>query len=370
MTAFQPLGLDALFALTLPAVEFAVDGLVPLGAATLLTAREKAGKGLLCIDACASVAFEEPFLDRAVKAGPAVYAAAEEAVRDVRARIETRVGARRDGPLFTLPLDGSTDDRLDLGDGDSLQRLANMVTTVKPVVVVLDVLRELHTGFENESDSMSPLLRPLRQMAHGLDFALTVTHHQNKGGTFRGSTAIRAAFDVELAMTPDDDAAGGEMAAWLDVVGRFGPRQRLRIRLGEGLRWMPTTPSVALGADTLPGRIVTYVAGTEAGATAAEIAHGLTTSAVPVALRTIQNTIGIMLRQTPPPVVADGSGTRGNPRRFRVPQPELRPELFPQASPPRGREPWEQSADSSRLFREPSGTVREESDAECEEFAL
>src|SRR5690348_4300651 len=93
---FTPLALHELFALDLPEVEWAVDGILPLGSAGLLSAREKAGKGLLTIDLCASIAHGEPFLDRAVREGPTIYCAAEEHLRDVRERIATRVGDRRD----------------------------------------------------------------------------------------------------------------------------------------------------------------------------------------------------------------------------------------------------------------------------------
>ena len=51
---------------------------------------------------------------------------------------------------------------------------------------------------------MAPLLKPLRQLAHHRNLALVVNHHQNRGGTFRGSTAIRAAFDQEWAFTRTD----------------------------------------------------------------------------------------------------------------------------------------------------------------------
>src|SRR5215213_771960 len=141
---FEPLSLEALFAFELPDREDAVDGLLPLGAACLLSGREKSGKGLITLDLCAAVALAEPFLDRAVREGPAIYCAAEEDTRDVRARVDARIGDRRDAPFFILPLDGSTDDRLRLDDPFSMQKLWNMIETIQPVVVVLDTLRELH----------------------------------------------------------------------------------------------------------------------------------------------------------------------------------------------------------------------------------
>jgi RecA-family ATPase len=193
---FEPLSLDALFALELPETEYVVEEILPQGALFLLSAREKAGKGLLAIDLCASVAFGEPFLDRAVLEGPAIYCAAEERIQDVRDRVAARVGDRRDAPLLILPLDGSTEDRLRLEDPDGLQRLAYMISEFQPRLVVLDTLRELHNCHEDFSDEMGPLLRPIRQMAHGTNTTIGLNHHHNRAGSFRGSTAILAACDL------------------------------------------------------------------------------------------------------------------------------------------------------------------------------
>ena len=103
------------------------------------------------------------------------------------------------------------------------------------MLVVLDTLRELHTSQEDRSDEMGPLLRPVRQLAHQTGTTILVNHHQNRGGTFRGSTAIRAAFDLEWAFTrTDDDDEAGDPKGTLKVEGRHGPRTILKVRLGHG----------------------------------------------------------------------------------------------------------------------------------------
>src|SRR5215207_2841531 len=118
---FQPLSPDSLFALELPKLEYAIDEHLPMGTACLLSGREKAGKGLMALDACASIAIGETFLGREVRQGGAIYCAAEEHIRDVRDRVADRIGDRRDVPLYILPLDGSTGDRLRLDDPESMQ---------------------------------------------------------------------------------------------------------------------------------------------------------------------------------------------------------------------------------------------------------
>lgn len=309
-TGFQPLSLTELFSLVLPDVEYVVDELLPLGHACLLSAREKAGKGLLAIDLCASVALGEPFLDRATLEGPAIYAAAEEQVRDVRARIAARIGDRRNAPLYVLPLDGSTGDRLDLGDPAAMQKLWDMVATTRPVLVVLDVLRELHDRTEDSSDEMGPLLRPLRQLAHETNTALVVTHHQRKAGGFRGSTAIKAAFDAEWSLSSDAADSDGPPGGMLRVEGRHGPRVTVRIRFGDGGRWALGTPAVA---DLIaPDRIVLHLDEVNDWRTAREIA---TETGKP--LKTVQNELSRLRATDPCPIAIAGTGRKGDPTRYR-----------------------------------------------------
>ncbi len=309
--AFQPLSLDALFALDLAEPEWTVDGLLPLGAAALLSAREKAGKGLLTIDLCASVAAGEPFLDRAVREGTAIYCAAEEHVRDVRARIAARLGDRRQAPLYVLPLDGSTDDRLKLEDPGAMTRLAGMIAAHEPVLIVLDTLRELHDGQEDSSDDMVWRLRPLRQMAHQTNTTILVNHHQNKLGGFRGSTAIRAAFDLEWAFNRTDSEGDGPATGRLQVEGRHGPRESVHVRLGDGLRWEPANAMPMLVEANIRERIITHLGRTNGAMAAKEIA-----AALGVAPKTVQNALAAMAKEEPRPVAIEGAGTKNDPRRF------------------------------------------------------
>ncbi|MDP9369203.1 MAG: helicase RepA family protein [Chloroflexota bacterium] len=318
--AFQPLSLDALFALDLAEPDWTVDRLLPLGAAALLSAREKAGKGLLTIDLCACVATGEPFLDRAVREGTAIYCAAEEHVRDVRARIAARLGHRRDAPLYVLPLDGSTDDRLKLEDPGTMVRLAGMIAAHEPVLIVLDTLRELHDGQEDSSDDMVWRLRPVRQMAHQTNTTILVNHHQNKLGGFRGSTAIRAAFDLEWAFNRTDGDGDGPATGKLQVEGRHGPRETVHVRLGDGLRWEPANAVPLLAEPNIRERIIAHLGTTNGAKTAKEIADGL--GAAP---KTVQNALAEMAKDEPHPVAIEGAGTKNDPRRYR----SLSPTLWP-----------------------------------------
>jgi len=309
---FVPLSLDKLFALELPEVEYVVEEILPTDSAGLLSGREKSGKGLLALDLCASVALAEPFLGRAVKEGPAIYCAAEENIRDVRVRVATRIGARRDAPLYILPLDGSTDDRLQLEDPAGMQRLLGMVETIEPRLLVLDTLRELHASQEDRSDEMGPLLRPVRQLAHYTGTTVLVNHHQNRSGTFRGSTAIRAAFDLEWAFArTDGDDEEGDPTGTLRVEGRHGPRSILKVRLGQGLRWEIDEAVVAPRDPAARERILAYLDKVNDWQTADEVS-----TRTGITPKTVQNVLAAMRKESPPPFANAGTGTKNDPRRY------------------------------------------------------
>ena len=315
MRALRPLTLDELFSLEMPPVAYVVDGILPRGSLTLHAAREKAGKSLQGIDLCASVALGESFLDRAVRQGAALYVPAEENLRDVRTRIETRLAGWRDAPLLTLPVNGATEDRVRLDDAESVAALHRLIIEIDPDVVYLDPFRELHNLAEDSADMMGPLLRPLRQIAHETDTAVVLAHHMGRqSGQARGSTAIRASCDQEWAFTrtdDDGDSDAGGAAGRLVVEGRFGPRQTIGIRLGDGLRWQPSSLVLVEPTTSVRSRILAFLTDADAWHAAEAIAAG-----IGVALKTTQNSLSAMNREQPCPVAREGTGKRGDPRRY------------------------------------------------------
>lgn len=319
LAPFVPLTLDQLFALNLPEITYLVDELLPQGAACLFSAREKAGKGLLTIDLCVSIALGVPFLDRPVQEGPAIYGAAEENLRDVRARVEARLGARRDAPLYVLPLDGSTGDRLKLDDLEAMQRLLGMIQQIQPALVVLDTLRELHDRREDLSDEMGPLVRPLRQIAHETNTTIVLNHHHRKSGGPRGSTAILAACDLGWTFSrTDEEQESGPIRATLRVEGRHGPRTVMNIRLGEGLRWEPNHLIAPSPEPGVRGRILAYLEMVTTWQSAGEIAQG-----TGIKLKTTQNVLAELVQESPHPLAVRGAGTKNAPRQYRTRSPRL-----------------------------------------------
>jgi len=320
--AFSPLTLEDLAAIQIPELEYVVDGLLPDASLTLFSAREKTGKGLMTVDLCVSVAFEEPFLGRATLGGPAIYIAAEESIGLVRDRAFTRAGDRRDKNFLVLPLNGFTDDRLRLDDPDSMQRLQNMMREHEPRVIVIDTLREVHDRAENDSDEMGPLIRPLRQLSHADRCSIVLNHHQNRQNSFRGSTAILAACDQEWNLQRTDGEDSTVPTGTLFVMGRFGPKVVVHVRFPEGGRgrWEVTDAPTVFGESGLAVRIIAALRGAGRPVTVREI-YGMLTPQPE--LKTVQNAVSSMINRKPAALASVGLGKKNDPRRFLPIDPEL-----------------------------------------------
>jgi len=313
-----PISLPEMKAMDIKDPEWLVDGLIVAGSATILTGREKSGKGLLSIDLACSLASDMPWIGRAVMGGPVIYLALEESIRTLRDRILKWTEGRTDIPLYIISADGSTDDSFAVEDPDRIEDLINVIRMIDPVLVIIDTLRESHSGREDSSDDMAPRLRPIRQIAHQLDVTLIVTHHQSKmAGASRGSTAIRASFDDEIAFTRTDEESDTTIAGRLRVEGRNVPKQTVYINFEpESARWsvnnLPEEQDVSLR-----GRIRHLLEDENTWLSAREIAEKLPNTK----LKTVQNELSRLVKDRS--VVTSGAGTKSAPRKYSSPNRRL-----------------------------------------------
>lgn len=105
-----------------------------------------------------------------------------------------------------------------LHDTPALKELEAALRTLKPDLVILDPLAELHNGEENDNTVLRLVIARMRQIARDHDCAIGLLHHTRKGGTagdvdaVRGASALvaagRAAFTV-FPMTAEEAEALG-----------------------------------------------------------------------------------------------------------------------------------------------------------------
>lgn len=157
----------------------------------------KCCKSWLGLDMAVSVASGTPCMDRfAVDAkGPALVFLAEDALPNVRARVDAICQHRRlDVDQLDLHVITSSVLRLDL-QGDQ-RRLAAAVKKYKPRLLLLDPLVRLHRLDENSASEISGLLGYLRQLQRWANVAVVLVHHASKKQRAQPGQALRGSSDL------------------------------------------------------------------------------------------------------------------------------------------------------------------------------
>jgi hypothetical protein len=316
MRRYEVLSRNDFMQLEVPPIVFLVDGILVSGSATLFSAREKAGKGLFLIDLAVSIATGTPFLDRAVMEGSVIYAALEENAATIQNRLRARDKGDGGYPLYVLRLDGSVEGQeFQLDRNEDIAGLLELIEEIQPVLVIIDPLREAHSGRENESDDMAPRLRAIRAVSHQTNTAIIVSHHAGKAsGTFRGSTAIRASFDDELQFTREDNDTESGIRGVLRAEGRNLQKVVEHIAFNsDDFRWVVTSAPPVEIVQNMRRRILHVLHDSDDWMDAKALAD-----AIPGAkLGSIQNELTRMLREKPRPFAVNSKSPRkGAPRKY------------------------------------------------------
>jgi RecA-family ATPase len=271
-----PQRLDILKALetTPPTPDFVLPGL-PIGTVGAVVAPGATGKTLFLLQVCAAVATGTPVLGGLFEtstepAAPAkvVLVVAEETMDVMHARLHAAVaqllGQTPDLPkadklrlrdslaehLHVYPLAGTFRMLLDGRDPSGQDGLAALRRLSEGSrLVVIDPLRQFHTGDENDSWAMTSALQDLQVVASGGPRAVLVAHHTNKAATLsgqgdragasRGSAAFTDAVRWQLNLSAlDDDLARDYSIASGEL------RHHVRADLSKANYLPPQTPVV------------------------------------------------------------------------------------------------------------------------------
>jgi len=189
-----------------PERHWLIDGLWADQAVGIVGGEPKCCKSFLALDMAVAVASGAPCLRRfpVMRRGRVLLFAAEDALHVVRERLEGICGAagvrlvELDIQVITAPTV-----RLDLGADQ--QRLTETVSSLRPVLLVLDPFVRLHRIDENASADVAPLLAYLRDLQRRFALAVALVHHARKGAArlrdgqaLRGSSEFHAWGDSNL----------------------------------------------------------------------------------------------------------------------------------------------------------------------------
>ena len=164
-------------------------------------------------------------------------------------------------PLIEVDRDGIGIETPSMGD------LRATLKELKPDVVWLDPLVEIHTGEESAASAMRPVMRALRTLAAHLDAHVSLLHHETKSGEgtalqrARGSGAIGGAIRLLWSLRPMSAEEAQEYGIAEDMRDLY-----LRLETGKSQyarrapnRWL-VTEEVELANGDLAHRLVPWIA--------------------------------------------------------------------------------------------------------------
>lgn len=176
----------------LPAVSWLVPGEIPELGLTLVYGPSGVGKSFFVLDYAMKLAQQHPVLYIASE-GEYGYAA--------------RVGAwckhydKPEGELYFYM------NVVSLLDREEASQFTKTIQFIKPKLIVIDTLaHSMLPGDENNTRDMGLFVKTAKSMSRELSCAVLLVHHTGKEGkNERGNSALRAACDVMIKLSGDDD---------------------------------------------------------------------------------------------------------------------------------------------------------------------
>lgn len=265
--------------------EWLVQGLIPKGGLTILGGNPKSGKTLFALDLGLAVASGRSFFGRDTATAAFLFVTEEGSPAEMRKRLRRLVGS---GGPPTLPGRVIYRRGVRFDDPRAWQYVRGAIERLaQPTLLVLDPLRDLLVGDENDSNTIATVNRSIHAILGDFpDITVILLHHLAKrgegesGARLRGSTALWATADCILIFKadpiPDDLPEGGEVA--LRGVVSVEPRNAQRGRFFW--RWDAETGwflEAGAEARTLADKAAAFI-GEHGPSTLAQIAEALGTS--------------------------------------------------------------------------------------------
>lgn len=204
----KPLEVESLLDLMnyTPSPPWVLGGVLPENAVVMVSGLGHTSKTFLALDACVSVSTGTAWLSHfPTRHGVALYVGEDSSrtdiVRQMRKLLIGR-GLTSEPPsedlLFTVCKGAS------LNTDHEANRIAQLVFTVRPRLVVLDSLRYLSPGIDEDSSTEMSLVMERIKALRNIDYgdghgpAVLLVHHNSRSGNARGSSTIFDAVDGAL----------------------------------------------------------------------------------------------------------------------------------------------------------------------------
>jgi hypothetical protein len=182
-----------------PEREWCVRDLLPRRTLNLLAGDPGSKKTLLALDLAVCVALGKPWLGRPVTQSPVLVIDEETGKPRLWARIHASLLAHDATP--ETPFHYMSLPNFDLRDPDECYQLLQAAESVKAGLIVIDALADVIRGSdENSVRAVHPFFIHMRYIAEATHSAVLILHHNNKSGSFRGSSIMSAGVDLLLSI--------------------------------------------------------------------------------------------------------------------------------------------------------------------------
>ncbi|HBZ45316.1 MAG TPA: hypothetical protein DEO85_14965 [Maritimibacter sp.] len=225
---------------------YLVQGWLGKGGLSVLYGPSNSGKTFVAVDLAAHVASGTAWRGCKIKQGPVIYVAAEGGggIRNrVSAIKQARADLLNDAEFSLLPTN------LDLHEAGDAMALCEAMPTEKAALVVIDTMaRCMGSGDENSARDVAQFVINLDAIRERTGAHVLVVHHSGKNteAGARGSSALRAAVDTEIAISD------GQISCVKQRDMETPDRQFFSLEtvtLGEDRDGDPVTSAIVIPAD-------------------------------------------------------------------------------------------------------------------------
>lgn len=189
----------------LPEPNWLIDGVLHQETIAAIVGRSGVFKTFLALDIGMSIATNRPWLGRKVTAGNVLHIVGEGG-RGIKLRAHAW---RLTNGLTTADTQNwaCTVRSIDLmNQAEDLVAVCEQEFPDGLVLVIVDTLARNQSGDENSTQQMSQLVRQAELVRDRFQATVLFVHHFNRGGTFRGNSALDGAFDTIIVLERKGDS--------------------------------------------------------------------------------------------------------------------------------------------------------------------
>lgn len=199
--------------------KYLVKGWLDRGAFSVIYGESNVGKTFFALDLALHVAAGHMWHGSKIEQGAVIYIAGEGG-SGIQNRIEA---VKLENPDLFAAAKGSFHllaETLDLSGETDADALGKAVNEATPTLIVVDTLaRAMGAGDENTATDMGRFVRNIDAIREATGAHVMVIHHSGKDASkgARGSSALRAAVDTEIALTRSDNVIMAETRKQRDM---------------------------------------------------------------------------------------------------------------------------------------------------------